>query len=256
MNNKKVVLEIKGLSKHFGGIKAIDNVDLKLYDSEIVAIVGDNGAGKSTLIKMISGVYKKDEGKIFINNEEVKINDPNDAKICGIETVYQDEGLIPILDVASNLFLGREKIQQNALGKIFKFVDVKYMKKETIKLLDKFRIEIKNIDAEVRTLSGGQRQAVTVGRSVYWGKKIVILDEPTNNLGVKEQKKTLDLIKQLRDDHGMSIIVISHNLYHVFELVDRIVVLRNGKIIGEKIKDKTTPNEIVSMITGLVSIQN
>lgn len=251
MNNKKVFLEAKGLSKHFGGIKAVDNVDLKLYEREIVAIVGDNGAGKSTLIKMISGVYKKDKGKIFINNEEVQINDPKDGKNCGIETVYQDEGLIPFLDVASNLFLGREKIQENVLGKLFKFVDYKYMKKETIKLLDKFGIEIKNIDAEVKTLSGGQRQAVTVGRSVYWGKKIIILDEPTNNLGVKEQKKTLDLIKQLRDDYGMSVIIISHNLYHVFEIVDRIVVLRNGMIVGEKIKDKTTPNEIVSMITGL-----
>jgi ABC-type sugar transport system ATPase subunit len=249
--DKACVLEIRGLSKHFGGVKAVNNVDMKLYDGEIIAIVGDNGAGKSTLIKIISGVYKGDSGKIYINNEEAIINNPDDAKNYGIETVYQEEGLIQILDVASNLFLGRERLRNDILGRLFKFVDYKYMRNEAEKLLGRFKIKIKNIDGEVRTLSGGQRQALVVGRAVYWGKKIIILDEPTNNLGVNEQRQAINLIKQLRDEYDMSIIIISHNLYHVFELVDRIIVLGNGEKIGERIKGETTTNEIVSMITGV-----
>lgn len=253
MNNKKVILEVKGITKHFGGITAVENVDFKLYENEIIAIVGDNGAGKSTLIKIISGVYKADNGKIFINGNEVEINNPNDAKNYGIETVYQDEGLIQTMDIASNLFLGREKIRSDIFGKLFKFVDFRYMKSETEKILNKFDIKIKDMNAEVRNLSGGQRQAIVVGRAVYWGKKIIILDEPTNNLGVNEQVQTMKLIKQLRDEYGMSIIIISHNLYHVFELVDRIIVLKNGKKVGEKVRSETNTNEIVSMITGLVA---
>ncbi len=248
---KECVLQVEGLSKHFGGIKAVDNVDMKLYDGEIIAIVGDNGAGKSTLVKVISGVYKKDSGKIYINNEECVINNPDDAKNYGIETVYQDEGLIQILDAASNLFLGRERVRNDILGRLFKFVDYKYMRSEAEGLLGRFKIKIKNIDGEVSTLSGGQRQAVIVGRAVYWGKKIIILDEPTNNLGVNEQRQTINLIKQLKDEYGMSIVIITHNLYHVFELVDRIIVLKNGKKVGERIKNETTTNEVVSMITGV-----
>ncbi len=248
---EKVVLEVKGLSKHFGGIKAVDSIDFKLYENEIVAIVGDNGAGKSTLIKTISGVYMKDGGDIFIHNQKVNISDTNSAKEYGIETVYQDHGLIHNFDAASNLFLGREKYNDGIMGKWFKFVDFSFMRSEAEKLLQRIGIHVKDINSPVNELSGGQRQGIVVGRAVYWGGKILIFDEPTNNLGVKEQRKVIDLIKQLRDNYNVSIIVISHNLYHVFELVDRIVVLRNGRKIGEKIKSQTSQNEVVSMITGV-----
>jgi ABC-type sugar transport system ATPase subunit len=249
--DKKVILEVKSLCKYFGGIKAVENVDLQLYEKEIIAIVGDNGAGKSTLIKTISGVYKRTAGEIFINGEIAHIEDPIDARGYGIETVYQDQGLVPILDAATNLFLGREKVRDNFLGKVFRFTDEKYMRKEAETLLKRLGIELKNINSEVFNLSGGQRQTVIVGRAVYWGGQILIFDEPTNNLGVKQERIVLDLIKRIRDEYNLSIIVISHNIAHVFELVDRIVVLRNGQIVGEKRKDKTDTNEIVSMITGV-----
>ncbi len=218
MNDRKVVLEVKGLSKHFGGLKALDKVDFKLYENEIVAIVGDNGAGKSTMIKTISGVYKKTEGDIYLNGEEVEINSTRDSRDFGIETVYQDEGVIPILDAPSNLFLGREKHRDDFFGKVFRFVDFKYMKSETKKLLKRMDIELKDVDAEVTELSGGQRQSVTVGRAIYWGGKILIFDEPTNNLGVKQERKVIELIKRIRDEFKVSIIVISHNIDHVFQL--------------------------------------
>lgn len=249
--DKKVALEVKDFYKHFGGIKAVNNINLKLYDKEILAIVGDNGAGKSTLIKCISGAYKKDNGRIFIYDKEVNINDTSDARKYGIEVVYQDESLVQAFDASSNLFLGREKVRNNLLGKIFRFMDYRYMRKESEKLLEKFKIKIEDINAEVSCLSGGQRQAIVVGKAVYWGKKIIILDEPTNNLGVREQEETLNLIRQLRDEYNMSIIIISHNLYHVFELVDRIIVLKNGEKFGERITTKTNKNEIVSLITGI-----
>lgn len=249
----KIILEVKDLSKYFGGIKAVDNVDLKLYENEIIAIVGDNGAGKSTLIKTVSGVYKKTSGEIYINGEKAKIENPVDAKKYGIETVYQDGGLIPILNSAANLFLGREKLQNNILGKLFKFLDYRYMREETVNLLKRFGIELKDIDAELNNLSGGQRQSVVIGRAAYWGGKIIILDEPTNNLGVKQERAVMDLIKRLRDEFHVSIIIISHNINHVFELVDRIIVLRNGKKVGERLKSKTNTNEIVSMITGVAA---
>jgi len=249
--DRRVILETKGLSKHFGGIKAIDNINLKLYENEIIAIVGDNGAGKSTFIKTISGVYKKDAGEIYINGEIAHINNPKDARHYGIETVYQDGGVIPLLDASSNIFLGRVKLQNNVLGNLFKFVDYGYMKKQTELLLDKLDVTLQNINAPLVNLSGGQRQSVAVGKAIYWGGKILIFDEPTNNLGVKQERTIINLIKRIRQDFGVSIIIISHNIAHVFELVDRIIVLRSGYVVGEKMKNNTTMNEIVSMITGV-----
>ena len=248
---KRIVLETKSLSKNFGGITALDNVSIKLFENEIIAIVGDNGAGKSTFIKIISGVHKKGGGDIYINGKKAIIDNPNDAKKYGIETVYQEEGVITILDAPSNIFLGREKIKDNIFGKLFKFVDHRYMKVETEKILKRLGIELKDIYAEVGELSGGQKQTVTVGRAIYWGGIILIFDEPTNNLGVKQERKILDSIKNIRNEFNISIIVISHNIAHVFELVDRIIVLRNGQVVGEKIKSETNTNEIVSLITGL-----
>lgn len=247
----KIVLEVKKLSKYFGGLKAVDGVDLKLYEKEIIAIVGDNGAGKSTLIKTISGVYKKTDGQIYINGKEVAITSTIDSRRNGIETVYQSEGALNSFDAPANLFLGREKLLDNFLGSVFRLMDTRYMKKETEGLLKKVGVEVKNISADVSDLSGGQRQSIIVGRAVYWGGNILIFDEPTNNLGATQQRNIISLIKRIRDEYGVSIIVISHNIAHVFELVDRIVVLRNGKKVGERLKKDTNPTEIVSMITGV-----
>lgn len=250
---KKTILEAKNLRKYFGGIKAVDDISFKLYKGEIIGIVGDNGAGKSTLIKIISGVHKKDSGEIFINGGKVEINNVRSARVNGIETVYQDQLLIQEFDIAGNLFLGREKRLKNIFGKFFKLLDFKYMKEEAEKLLKKIGIKLIEPDSPVSYLSGGQRQGIVVGKAVYWGGRIIIFDEPTNNLGVKQEKKVIGLIKRIRDKYNVSIIVITHNIAHVFELVDRIIVLRNGKIVGDRIKRKTNPNEIVSMITGLKS---
>lgn len=253
MLKKEVVLETKDLCKDFGAIKAVNEVNMKLYKNEIVAIVGDNGAGKSTLIKIISGIYPRDRGEIYLNGKKVIINNPADAKKLGIETVYQEKGIIPEFNAAQNLFLGREKLVNNGLAKFFKYMDETYMKKETIKLLKNIGITLKNVNTKINNLSGGQRQTVVVGRAVYWGGKILIFDEPTNNLGAIQEKKVINLIKTIRKQYNLSIIIISHNISHVFELVDRIIVLRNGEVIGERIKSKTNPNEIVSMITGIAA---
>lgn len=247
---RKIVLELKGVSKYFGGLKAIDEIDMKLYDNEIIAIVGDNGAGKSTIIKVISGVYKKDSGEIYKDGQKIDINAPADAKRMGIETVYQEGALIPAFNAYLNLFLGREKSKDNILGKFFKCLDYNYMKNETVKLLEKIGIELKDIDEKMRNLSGGQRQSVMVGKAVYWGGEVLIFDEPTNNLGVKQEKNIIELIKKIREEFKVSIIIISHNIAHVFDMVDRIIVLRSGKIVGERIKNETNPNEIVSLIMG------
>lgn len=251
MEERKVVMEIKDLCKYFGGIKAIDKINIKLYKGEIIAIVGDNGAGKSTIIKTISGVYKKNSGEIYIDGEKVSINKPIDARMYGIETVYQEQGLIPNFDAATNVFLGREKLQGSIFGKLIRITDDDYMRKEAVTLLKRIGIKLKNINLKIKNLSGGQRQSIVVGKAIYWGGKILIFDEPTNNLGAKQEKKVMDLIKKIRNEYNVSIIIITHNIKHVFELVDRIIVLRNGKKVGDIIKDKTNPNEIVSMITGI-----
>lgn len=249
--SRDVVLEVRDLCKFFGGIKAVNKVSFKVYAQEIVGIVGDNGAGKSTLIKVLSGVYERTAGEVFVHGERVDIRTPNDARRFGIETVYQDQGLIPVFDAASNLFLGREKLRENFFGKSFKFVDDRFMFRETNKVLSSLGIELKDVCSPALYLSGGQRQTVAIGRAIYWGGKILIFDEPTNNLGVKQERKVIELIKRLRDEFGVSVIVVSHNIAHIFEIVDRIIVLRNGEKVGEKIKTETNPAEIVAMITGV-----
>ena len=248
---QRVVLETKNLCKYFGAIHAVNNFNMTVHNKEIVAIVGDNGAGKSTIIKVISGVFKQTSGSIYIDGKEVQINSLIETRKLGVETVYQEQALIPVLDAPSNLFLGREKLKGNMLGSVFKVLDRKFMKNETLKLLNQVGIEIKNIKAPVNELSGGQRQSVVVGKAVYWGGKILIFDEPTNNLGANQEKKVIELIKKVRDEYDVAIIVISHNIAHVFELVDRIIVIRNGEKVGERIRTETNPNEIVCMITGV-----
>ncbi len=247
-----IALETRGLKKYFGGIKAVDGIDLKLYRNEILGIVGDNGAGKSTLIKTITGVHQKDGGEILIDGKKTEINNTREGKMLGIETVYQDGGLIKVLDGPGNIFLGREKVKDNIFGKVFRSLDFKYMGDKTVEVLSELGIQVKEIHAHTVNLSGGQQQSIAVGRAIHWSGKILIFDEPTNNLGVNEQEKTIQLIKNIRDKFkNISIIIISHNLFHIFKIVDRIVVLKNGRVVGDRQKEETNQNEIVSMITGV-----
>jgi ABC-type sugar transport system ATPase subunit len=243
MKENKPILVMKGISKSFGAVKALDNVDFELYPDEILGLVGDNGAGKSTLIKIISGVLIADEGEIYLDNETVHIKSPHDARDLGIETVYQDLALLNTLDVSKNIFVGREPRK----GKIF--YNSKEMMRRSKEILKSLGISIPSLDSEVRFLSGGQRQAIAVGRAAYWGCKIVIMDEPTAALGVKESMKVLDIAKTLKEK-GVSVIIISHNLEHVFKVADRVIVLRKGKRVAEREIEYTNGDEIVKLITG------
>lgn len=241
------LIETKGITKRFGGLVAVDNMSFGVSSGEVVAILGDNGAGKSTLIKMISGVYPSDGGTIFYDGVEAKIHTPMDALAVGIETIYQDLALAENLNVYSNIFLGREKTKKK-FG-FLSVLDHDYMYEESTKILKKLDIKIPSLRNNVRTLSGGQRQAVAISRSIYWNAKVLIMDEPTAALGVAQQKQVLDLVNSLKD-HGLAIILISHQMRDVFEVADRIIVMRRGEKVGDLVKDETTTEEVVNLIVG------
>jgi len=243
ISKSEPILELRGICKYFGGVHALEDVDLELYPNEILALVGDNAAGKSTLIKIVAGVYQPDKGEVLINRKKIEIHSPRAAMDLRIETVYQELALVDNLDVVENIFLGRP------LTKFRWFVDRKSMVAKSINILKKLKISIPFLNEPVQNLSGGQRQALAVGRTIAWSGKIVILDEPTASLGLEETRKVLALIKQLKE-HGASVIVISHNLRHVFGIADRIIVLRGGRKVGSRIKSETSIDEIVKLITG------
>ncbi len=254
MNDKNMpVLEVKDIVKRFGGLVAVNKVSMKVFPGEVVGLLGDNGAGKSTLIKVVSGVYHQDEGQVFFNGDEVKINNPMDAIRLGIETIYQDLALAENLNVYSNIFLGREKLKK-ALG-LIEVLDHDYMHRESKKVLDQLGIEIPSLKNKIKMLSGGQRQSVAISRSIYWNAKLLIMDEPTAALGVAEQRKVLDLVRTL-SSHGVGIIIISHQLYDVFQVSHRLVILRRGEKVGELIVKETNPDEVVSLIVGAELVQN
>lgn len=246
------LLEVKNLTKTFGGLTAVDNVSLGVNEGEVLGLLGDNGAGKSTLIKMIAGVYTPDEGKMFLRGEEVAIASPMDALSLGIETIYQDLALAENLNVYSNIFLGREKLKK-FLG-VFKVLDLEHMHNESKEVLKRLEIQIPSLNNSIRTLSGGQRQAVAISRSIYWNAKFLIMDEPTAALGVAEHKKVLDLVRVLRDN-GLGIIIISHQLHDVFSVADRLVIMRRGVKVAERITKETNPDEIVGLIVGAETVE-
>jgi len=251
-NGKRVLLKVEKVSKYFGSVTALQDVSFTLYENEIVGLVGDNGAGKSTLIKILSGNFPPDSGNVYFNGKSVKFNDPLDARRVGIETVYQDLSICDNLDASSNLFIGRE-IYKKVLG--LGVLNIAEMKRRTQKILSDVGIIIPSIDEKVRYLSGGQRQAISLGRFLAWGKRLILLDEPTAALGVRETRKVLDLIKRTKAERKeASIILISHNLQQVFEIVDRIIVLRHGQVIGIRDKIETNTDEIVSLITGAIFV--
>jgi ribose transport system ATP-binding protein len=247
MSSPAPILSVKGVSKSFGGVHAIMKASLDIFPGEVVALAGDNGAGKSTLIKAISGVFQYDEGDIFLDGKRVAFATPQEARDNGIETIYQDLALADNLTIGDNIFLGREPIK-----KLFGFlpiIDRAQMAKvaqETMHMLD---FHVVRLDAPVSAFSGGQRQAVAIGRAIYWNARLVIMDEPTAALGVPEQRKVMALIQSLKAQ-GKGIIFISHNLIDIFEVADRIVVLRRGKEVGERRPKETTGDEIVRLMVG------
>ena len=247
------VLEARSISKNFGGIRAVDDVSFSLNKGEIVGMVGDNGAGKSTLIKVVTGAYKRDAGEVLLNGKPVVIENTRQARDLGIETVYQSSGLVEVMDAAANLFLGREALRPGWPGRIFGLIDRKRMRNETRELLKSLQIEVRNMSAPVQTLSGGQQQSVAVGRAAYWKGEIIILDEPANNIGVDQQRAVLNLVRHIRDTNGISFIMISHNMEHIFAVADRVIVMRNGRKVGDKRIAETSRNEVVGLITGALS---
>jgi fructose transport system ATP-binding protein len=242
------VLEAFGISKAFGPVQALRGVDFALFPAEVVGIVGDNGAGKSTFIKILAGALTPDAGRIAIDGRAVTFHNPLDARRAGIETVYQDLAVVPLLDIAANLFLGREEI----VGGPFSFLHIlnkRAMRRHAMENISVLKIGIKSVRQPVGTLSGGQRQGVAVARAVAWSRKIVILDEPTAALGVREARGVLELIKRVRA-HGVAVILISHNMPHVFEVTDRIFVLRHGAHAGTVRTADTNMEQVVRLITG------
>jgi D-xylose transport system ATP-binding protein len=248
MNARPPVLALHGVTKRFGAVQALEGVDLEVHAGEVVALVGDNGAGKSTLVKIISGIYSADEGEIYADGARVAIRGPADATQLGIATVYQDLALADNLDVVANLFLGSEELSHGP-GRATWQLDETGMEHRSHELLEQFAVTIPSVRSEVATLSGGQRQQVAVARSLLGEPKIVLLDEPTAALGVVQTAQVLALIKRLRE-RGLGVMVISHNLADVFEVADRIVVLRLGRLAGTFNVDEATQDEVVAAITG------
>ncbi len=245
---RKPILELKHISKRFGAVEALSDVDFEVYAGEVVGLVGDNGAGKSTLVKVISGVYHPDGGQYIFNGREVNVASPKDATALGIETVYQDLALCDNLDVVANLYLGREQMQTVVPG-IVRAIDEVAMERQAHRIVGELHIRIPSIRSKVATLSGGQRQSVAVSRAVMWNSKVLLLDEPTAALGVEQTKQVKELIRRLRE-RDLGIVVISHNLVDVFDVSDRIIVLRLGQRVATFDTHVTDAEHVVGAITG------
>jgi fructose transport system ATP-binding protein len=243
------ILESRGLVKRYGQVVALNGADFELYPGEILAIIGDNGAGKSTLIKALSGALQPDEGEVRLDGEHVHFRSPRDARQAGIETVYQDLAVAPALDIASNIFLGREQRRRGPLGDALRLLDKRTMRREATRHFAELGIGLQSITQAVENLSGGQRQGVAVARAATWARRLVIMDEPTAALGVKETRQVLDLIKRVRD-RGLPVILISHDMPHVFELADRIHIMRLGRRVAVVTPQSHTMPEAVAIMTG------
>lgn len=243
------VLAARGLVKRYGSVTALDGADFELYPGEILAVIGDNGAGKSTLIKALSGAIIPDEGQILLDGQLVHFRSPLDARKYGIETVYQDLAVAPALDIAENLFLGRELRRAGVLGSIFRMLDKRRMVAEASTHMQDLKIGITSMRQAVETLSGGQRQGVAVARSAAFARHVVIMDEPTAALGVKETHMVLDLIRRVRD-RGLPVILISHNMPNVFEVADRVHIQRLGRRVAVIKPHEFSMSDAVAIMTG------
>jgi fructose transport system ATP-binding protein len=249
MSSTDAVFKARGVVKRFGHVTALSGADFDLYAGEVLAVIGDNGAGKSTLIKVLSGALQPDEGEIYLDGGQVHFRTPLEARRAGIETVYQDLAVAPALDIASNLFLGRELRRRGPLGQVFRMLDKRAMRREARDALSELQIGIPSVRSAVEDLSGGQRQGVAVARAAAWGRRLVIMDEPTAALGVKETAQVVELIKRVRE-RGLSVILISHDMPHVFELADRIHIMRLGKRAAVVTPQSHSMQEAVAIMTG------
>ncbi|MEO7980904.1 MAG: ATP-binding cassette domain-containing protein [Sporichthyaceae bacterium] len=248
------VLQAKAIVKTYGHVVALDAVDLELYPGEVLAVIGDNGAGKSTLIKCLSGAESPNGGEILLDGSPVNFRSPQDARVHGIEAVYQTLAVAPALDIASNLFLGRETRRAGFLGSVLRMLDMPGMRKEAKGHMSALGIgTLQNMGAAVESLSGGQRQAVAVARAAAFSSKVIILDEPTAALGVKESKQVLKLIQSIRE-RGLPVILISHNMPQVFEVADRIHIQRLGKRAAVVDPKKISMNDAVAVMTGALQL--
>ena len=248
-------LEVRHISKSFGSIEALADVSFTINRGEVVGLLGDNGAGKSTLVNCISGIFKQTNGDILVNGEAVMMNSPHESRQFGIETVFQDLAVIPEFDIAANLFLNREILSKNPVLKAVGWLDKKAMAKQAKTALKRLNSRIPSFEEKIINLSGGQRQAVSIGRAVNWGADIVIMDEPTAALGVEQAAQVNELIK-LISSQGVSVLLISHNMQHVMETCDRAIVLYQGKSSANvHIKDVTAEN-LVGLITGAIGQQD
>ena len=243
------VLSVRHAQKRFGAVHALKDVSLDAWRGEVLALLGDNGAGKSTLVKCISGVHALDEGEIHLDGEATPIHSPAAARNAGVETVYQDLALFDNLTPAQNFYCGREIASPSWLPRGLRFLNRRAMDRQAAEVLDRLKVRLPKFDAPVALMSGGQRQAIAVARATVFARKIVILDEPTAALGLRESRKVLDLIAQLRDE-GNAVILITHNMEHVVELADRAVVLRQGRKVGELKPERANQQELVAMIVG------
>ena len=243
------VMQARGLIKRYGQVTALDGADFELMPGEILAVIGDNGAGKSTLIKALSGALVPDEGDMFLDGQPVKFHSPIDARRKGIETVYQDLAVAPAMSITENLFLGRELRRPSLLGGLLRLLDKRTMLAEAIAYMQDLQIGIRSMKQPVETLSGGQRQGVAVARSAAFAKHVVIMDEPTAALGVKESNMVLELIRRVRDK-GLPVILISHNMPHVFEVSDRIHIQRLGKRVAVVDPREISMSDAVAIMTG------
>ncbi|ATU95765.1 ATP-binding cassette domain-containing protein [Phyllobacterium zundukense] len=248
--SREPILTARGLVKRYGRVTALDHADFDLYAGEVLAVIGDNGAGKSSLIKAISGAIHPDEGEMTLEGKPIHFRSPMEARDAGIETVYQTLALSPALSIADNMFLGREIRRPGILGSWFRMLDRKTMEKRARdKLTELGLMTIQNIGQAVETLSGGQRQGVAVARAAAFGSKVVIMDEPTAALGVKESRRVLELIQDVKK-RGLPIVLISHNMPHVFEVADRIHIHRLGKRLTVIDPKEYTMSDAVAFMTG------
>ncbi|MFD6697954.1 MULTISPECIES: ATP-binding cassette domain-containing protein [unclassified Microbacterium] len=251
MNTEAPVLyEARGISKNYGSVVALDNVNFTLRAGEVIGLVGDNGAGKSTFVKVLSGAHQPDGGELLLDGEEKRWKSPHDALQSGIETLYQDSGLAPNLTISANMFLGREIVKSGLLGKMG-FLANRSMDKAAHAELEKVGIGVPASERTVAELSGGQRQAVAIGRAVTWARKVIVLDEPTNHLGARQSNEVLDVIREAKT-RGLGVIFISHTLPHVLEVTDRVVVLRLGRIVRDAPTSEFNAESLLGTITGLL----
>lgn len=252
--SERLVLEAKGLAKSFGHITALDGADFELREREILGVIGDNGAGKSTLIKALSGALVPDRGEIFVDGARVHFRTPSDARRAGIETLYQELAVAPALSIVENLFMGRELRRGGFLGAALRMLDHRRMFDESTTYMKELGIAVRSMRQAVEELSGGQRQGVAVARSAAFARHVVILDEPTAALGVKEGNLVLDLIRRVRD-RGLSVVLISHNMPHVFEVADRIHVARLGRRVAVLDPKRVSMSDAVAVMTGAKGAQ-